>query len=390
MDIKLGKIESNILERIGGCALRASTCDIQSHETKTVLVIDEKWHRADTLSFIHRTAKQLTSNPTTLFDKKPLRDGLWQIACKTPTAKRFLDAISTPFQSIVDQYHQHQISPIFHSFECVARRIPTPWREIVSTPHTGEVIDRVVRRLNVATKVLVARLKSQRMRSAYSAFRRNAQKGFHSIVGYFQKCMSKRSNLTIIRIDLHLPESGTQSTDQGTLADATAKIKSLRNDFTNHIRSKLNDGLIGYLSKVEIGATRGPHIHFVILLDAALHQQDVNIARHLGEEWKKNITKGKGNYFNCNANKHIYRHKSIGRVNTNDEEVITGLRFIAAYLTLGELYVKAKFPDSFRSLCKGLPPRPGNQNGGRPSAHRPSSDITSFCMKEVTKKVAFI
>jgi hypothetical protein len=380
------------LDTMGDIALLANTFTRINSDDEQRVLKTERFHIAGWLSLMHRSVPRLTNAKGDFFKAKKIKDGLWLAAPTSPAAKIFIRKMSIDFESIKNQYRHHTLSPIFNAFECVARRIPTFWYDYTKSPHPIEYIDRVLRRLNTAARALCARLRSTSNRMHYSDFRRNAQKRFHSIVRYMHACMRKRSNLTVLRLDLHMDEV-TASLSKGS--DRIPKkqideVSRLREKFTHHLKRHFGNGLIGYIGKVEAGADRGLHIHFVIFLDAAKHQQDVSITKALGETWRNIITKGRGNYFNCNAEKCLYKHLAIGKINTNSPESIIGLRFIAAYLSLGELFAKANFPKNFRSLCKGIPPEPSNAKGGRPSSHQPDFDIRTIDMKEATRQIAFI
>ncbi len=377
---------------MGSAALTINTYDIKNHREFTYAEKNENWYRADMLSSMHRSVHLLGEVKNTYFCKKKVGDELWAVSYANDAAKHFIESISAPLQLLRQQYKNHDLSPIFEAFECVSRRIPTNWLDCIKTTHPSISIDKVLRRLNVAARSLCARLGSASNKRKYSDFRRNAQKRFHSIINYFHTCMRKRSNLTVIRIDLHLNnvDPGSSEGIKAITEEQLRSIQSMRDAFLKHTKATLKSGLIGYLDKFEVGLSRGIHIHFIALLDAAIHQRDVTIAKLLGEEWKKKITSGRGNYFNCNARKDIYKYRAIGKISANDPNAIIGLRLIAAYLSLGELYAKAKFPTLFRSLRKGLAPQPANSRGGRPSSHLTEFDIRSLDIRSITRGIKFI
>lgn len=76
---------------------------------------------------------------------------------------------------------------------------------------------------------------------------------------------------------------------------------------------------LAYILKIENGLSKGYHAHILLLLNGHKHQQDVSIARKLGEEWINCITQGAGVYWNCNAHKNRYKYKAIGMINRTDE-----------------------------------------------------------------------
>ena len=75
---------------------------------------------------------------------------------------------------------------------------------------------------------------------------------------------------------------------------------------------------LGYIKKLEYGAKKGFHYHLILLLSGHTHQQDVNIAKQLGEHWANVITAGQGAYYNCNAIKERYKYNGIGMIHRSD------------------------------------------------------------------------
>lgn len=347
---------------------------------------------AHRISDLHLLARKLAHTNGSLFEIKETQNGLKKITPTSHIGISLLKQTSSQLDALRLDYPYHTQSPIFEAFACVARRIPNDGPECLKAKYTTEIANKIWRRLETAATLLRARLRSKQIRNTYSDFRRNAQKCYHSLISYIGACMRKRSNLIIVRLDLHLNKNhriGFRCSHPITEGEITS-IQELRSKFKRYIVGKFKNGLIGQISKLEIGSERGAHIHHVVMLDAAMHQQDISIAKMLGEEWKLKITNGRGSYFNCNAQKEIYRYPAIGKINTNNPEAIAGLRFMAAYFTLSELFVKPIFPKRLHTLNKGRHPKAMGSRGGRPSKHAPAFDISDIKMRGAIKAVRFI
>jgi hypothetical protein len=76
---------------------------------------------------------------------------------------------------------------------------------------------------------------------------------------------------------------------------------------------------LAYILKIEYGLSKGYHAHMLLLLNGHKHQQDISIAKKLGEEWLNEITQGSGIYWNCNAHKDRYQNKAIGMIHRKDQ-----------------------------------------------------------------------
>lgn len=380
------------LDALGGLSIAQNADIFTELDHKQKIIRTRTRDSAHRISDLHRLAHKLTQTDSKLFEIKKTRDELKTITSTSSLGIQLLRQTSRLLNDLRLDYPHHTQSPIFEAFACTARRIPNDGPECLKAKYPPEIADRIWRRLETAAILLRARLRSHRVRSTYSNFRRNAQKCYRSLISYIDSCIRKRSNLTIVRLDLHLDKNhriGFRHSPPITVDEITL-FQELRRKFKKFIAEKFKKGLVGQISKLEIGAERGAHIHYVIMLDAAIHQQDINIARMLGEEWKTKITSGHGCYFNCNAQKSIYRHLAIGKVNTNNPETIIGLRFMVAYLTLSELFIKPIFPKNFHTLNKGCRPKATASRRGRPSKHAPTFDIGDINMRDAIKSIGFI
>ncbi|MGZ4969142.1 MAG: hypothetical protein ACXWFX_14655 [Methylobacter sp.] len=98
----------------------------------------------------------------------------------------------------------------------------------------------------------------------------------------------------------------------------------------------------------------------------------------IGEYWKNDITKGRGIYFSCNANKAAYKYPGIGMIDYYDIELIENLKMAASYLTKTDYYAKvAATEGNMRTFFKGVV-KAKTSNQGRPRVrerHQPSAAV---------------
>lgn len=108
---------------------------------------------------------------------------------------------------------------------------------------------------------------------------------------------------------------------------------------------------LSHILKIEYGLQKGYHAHLLLLLNGRQHQQDISIARRLGEKWASEITQGKGTYWNCSANKGRYRHKAIGMIHRSENIKINLLKSqVLTYLVKHDIPLEVFQQKPFRKF----------------------------------------
>lgn len=137
-------------------------------------------------------------------------------------------------------------------------------------------------------------------------------KRINSTKEYTDALIDKYSKLNVIRVDLAYKKSYS---DEITFDMANDDL----NRMLNHRRGKPSvfENLVGYICKKEYTEDKGTHFHIIFFYDGQKVLNDVMKAEQIGEHWAKNITKGNGNYHNCNHNK--YKNKGVGILEHNNK-----------------------------------------------------------------------
>ncbi len=115
-------------------------------------------------------------------------------------------------------------------------------------------------------------------------------------------------------------------------------IQQHRDMFFRHMREYPNallQAIHGYIWKLEEGGRSGGlHLHLLIFYSAQW-KADVMVAKDIGEYWVDVVTRGRGDYWNSNANKDKLNRwgVGIGQVNRRDTSKRESLQaFIANYM----------------------------------------------------------
>lgn len=175
---------------------------------------------------------------------------------------------------------------------------------------------------------------------------------------YVDALQENYSKLNVIRVDLSYKKDECENI---TLEDINKDFNRLLNNRRNN---SIFDENVGYMAKKEHGDDKGLHIHAIFFYDGQKTHKDILKANQIGGYWKKEITKNKGLYYNCNMND--YEDKGIGILNHNDKKKRANLDKAIDYLCKEEQDLKAfKTNVQDRAFVRGTMPK-AKSTKGRP------------------------
>lgn len=219
-----------------------------------------------------------------------------------------------------------------------------------------------VREINGFLDDLYARLNDSKTTRSMHNHVRSAKKNFFSVCDYIGNMFRKYSRVLAIRIDLSYgkydPRQGINT--QGLLMTGRLThhhVKLHREQFLRALRSRYGKGWVGYVWKLEYTYLKGFHYHMFVFLNGNMHQQDVSLAQEMGEIWQQSITKGMGQYFNCNAKKETYGAKNAtGMIRHDSGAKINNLKRAIGYLIKIDELVRMQTQYDHRIFGKSVMP----------------------------------
>lgn len=158
--------------------------------------------------------------------------------------------------------------------------------------------------------------------------RRNSRNNHQRLSELVNRLFDCHSRLTVLRVDLSYSEEDSPYIDYETSCYHRDQLcrRFHKNDLFHH--------LLGYAWKLEWKPKKGFHYHFIFFFNGHQVQEDITLAKRIGELWVTYITRGQGHYFNCNFKADsIYRYNAMGRIEYHDFEKRRGLDYIIRYLT---------------------------------------------------------
>jgi len=198
----------------------------------------------------------------------------------------------------------------------------------------SEDIDGLVQKLNSCVDSIRQEARSKSFLGKLKNYQRSSNKNYKELTSYVDALFERYSRLLVVRVDLSYQKQHAQTTQAEAKGDREHLLQNTRSN-------KLFDDMVGYIWKLEHGAEKGFHYHMIFFFDGSKVRQDITKALLIGQYWTNVVTKGRGLYYNCNADKSRYKSCGIGMVHNADSLMRDSLTSLAVpYLTKADLYMK--------------------------------------------------
>jgi hypothetical protein len=205
--------------------------------------------------------------------------------------------------------------------------------------------------LNNAVSVIREEGRGDAFQKLLKRYWRPAAENYRSLIDLIRALQSKYHHLLVIRVDLSYLKAYSGSIGY-------EEVRAHRIAFQRYIKrcKRLEGAYLGSVLKLELGVEKGLHYHALVFVNGDVLHGDIDIAKELGEHWKTDITKGKGIYFNCNAQR--YDERGIGSVRYHDDKTRHNLETrVAAYITKPDFYIHSVKRDEHRTIWQSLRPK---------------------------------
>lgn len=283
----------------------------------------------------------------------------------TPLGKQLLVVLKRGEAEFSCYFPLYKLNPyVGLLFKC-AERFASPWLfSSASNIFPGEVQQAVVLMNDFVAEIRQEAADVEFDRGV-KGFVKSERKRAESLDQYIDALFEKHSRMVVIRLDLAY-ETGFFS-DRKDLLSHLGQVKAdwakLQRDLHQGIPIP---GLLGFACKLEYGHLKGFHFHLLLFYNGADYREDVTLARLVGEYWWRDVTKGKGRYYNCNKNKANYLFPGIGIIKWNDAVLVSNLKaYVAPYLVKTDYWLMFS-SECGRSFFRGNMPKLVGVKRGRP------------------------
>ncbi|UJH72293.1 hypothetical protein L0U95_10735 [Burkholderia cenocepacia] len=178
----------------------------------------------------------------------------------------------------------------------------------------------------------------------------------------FDACLSINRSILVLRFDLGYSQLHCDAELLGNAGvsydDVRKHREALRRFLKSDLRHRLPPGAckgIVFAIKLEYGLDKGYHFHVVVALNGKIVCKDGAIAEMICDEWRNEITEGRGGA--CNCNRRRYRRRGIGSIKRKEVEKLDILKKeVLPYITKVDFYGKMVKPEKHRVFWTSHPP----------------------------------
>lgn len=208
--------------------------------------------------------------------------------------------------------------------------------------------------------------RTTKIKSKIRRRREDAEETFIEKARYVDAWFDVCARLVAVRVDLYYRKElfGQVSAQQA--------IDDLNHLVFNHRCNAIFAHKKAYIAKLEYGVDKGLHFHVLYLFDGSHRKPSshVHFAKEIGEYWVNTITKGRGDYWNCNAHFRDYEKKGIlgiGEINAHETHLRDNLKNrVIRYMCKSSQFLKPKAARGFKLIRSGQFPKVGGKKLGRP------------------------
>lgn len=309
---------------------------------------------------VEAVVKRLSETEGELFGAKRDKSGRVSLSFDSLTAKSLKRVLDSGCHRECFSLATVNMNPYVNTFHEVLKTHGTCFlKEAMSeeskVAHLNKVVDDI--RLSVNTDL---------MRNINRRQEKAKKKRVESVSGYIEAMRSSYARVNCLRVDLGYRKG--MFADSENLLEDLALVKShwkkMREDLA---RGEPVEGLIGFVVSLEYGLLSGYHFHAIFIYNGAYRQQDVSLAKILGDHWVQNVVpNGAGRYYNCNRFKDKYRRLGVGVINHYENEKFEVLKSVVLGYMAKTDYVIDSISPSERAWFRGITPKRNSQGKGRP------------------------
>lgn len=284
----------------------------------------------------------------------------------TPLGKEFIGLLGPNggFRSVMQEFEHHAFHPLIELF----------WKhaEPLAGLHSKLTMPGEVEAVMACAKAIRKEARTPGFRKRRSKHLKHVRQNTESLLTYIDGLFDHRGRHLVLRLDTGYQRDFVKGA--GDAAIDYAQVREHREAFLAYLQSASSPVVLrGFAWSLEMGRTASYHLHWLLFIDGHESQQDITVARLLGEHWAHVITDGKGRYHNCNADHHVRR--GVGMIDYWNSDRMKNLKeVVAPYLTKQDYLIRTLVEDGKTFSHGRLPSEP--PKSGRPRKYVGAAAVT--------------
>lgn len=242
---------------------------------------------------------------------------------------------------------------------------------------------RVKKALNGLSAYLRKKLMQAGHKEKVHGFKRNSTECYKQVLQVCQQAWEAHSSILLIRLDwgyrVKVPDMRAVFASPQDYEVRFKKVSEYRAKMLKVLRKMYGDNLAFFVWKIECAPVKGLHIHWLIGVNGAKHQDRINVPRFIADKWDEIV--GDSDAYTRNLSAEQKHEEAILRVIDYSDPLLWRIvGGYADYLTKVDYLVRLRTPKGMRSfgstkLTQTIKPKKG------PKRRKPMPELDRWAVR---------
>ncbi len=211
---------------------------------------------------------------------------------------------------------------------------------------------------NELSIILREKLMNAGFRERVHSFKKNSLNRYKQLMRVVEQAFCKHSSILLIRLDWgfkrRIPDLRGKFSSAENYDERFQYVNNCRLKMLNVLRKMFGTNLAFFVWKIECGSVRGLHIHWMIGLNGAKHQDRINVPKNIASKWDQEVADENAYTWNLNASQ-LQEGAILRVIEYSDPLLWRIVGGYADYLTKVDYLVRHRTPKGNRSFgCSKL------------------------------------
>jgi len=215
------------------------------------------------------------------------------------------------------------------------------------------------------------------------SFKRNSTKCYKKVLKVCKQAWDKHSSILLIRLDwgyrAKVPDLRAVFASPQDYEDGFKKVSQYRQKMLKVLREMYGDDLAFFVWKIECAPVKGLHIHWLIGLNGAKHQDRINVPKAIAAKWDQVLDDASAYTWNLSAEQ-SHDEAILRVIDYSDPLLWRIVGGYADYLTKVDYLVRLRTPKGKRSFGTTRL-RPSDKSKKGPRRSKPMPDLDAWAVR---------